>query len=127
MKFIKAKCKVLHLGQGNPKYKCSLSRQWIESSPEEEDVLVNEKLNMTHQQPAAQKANHDLGCIRRNVNSRSSEVILPLYSVLVRLYLEYCSQPQGPQHRKDVELLEQVQRRSQRWSEGCSTSALERG
>jgi len=35
MKFNKAKCKVLHMDQDNPKYKYRLGREWIESSPEE--------------------------------------------------------------------------------------------
>lgn len=58
----------------------------------------------------AQKHNHILSYITGNVASRSREEILPLYSTLVRTYLEFCIQPWHPQHRKNVELLEAVQR-----------------
>jgi len=60
----------------------------------------------------AQKANHILGCIKRSVASRSRKVILPLYAALVIPPWEYCVQLRSTQHKKDMDLLEQVQRRA---------------
>ena len=66
----------------------------------------------------AQKANHTLGCIKRSMASRSKEVILPLYSVLLRPHLEYCMQMWSPQYRRDTDLLECVQSRATKMIQG---------
>jgi len=91
----KAKCQVLHIGQGNP-------NKWIKDSPAKNlEVLEDEKLNMNqHCALATQKANRILGCIKRSVASRLREGILPLCSALLTPHLESCIQLWSPSTRR---------------------------
>ncbi|KAJ7419692.1 hypothetical protein WISP_52648 [Willisornis vidua] len=81
MKFNKAKGKILHLGQGYPKDRHKLGKEWIENSPKEKDlgVLVDKKLTTTQQCVlAAQKTNLIPGWIKRTMASRSRKVAITI-------------------------------------------------
>ena len=106
MKFNKAKCKVMRLGWGNLKHKYRFCREWLENSPEEKDlrVLIDERFSMSWQYVLA----------AHQVEGGDSASLL----CSCETYLKYCARFWRPQHKKDVKLLEQVQKRATKMIRG---------
>ena len=95
VQYNEGKCRVLHLGENDPRHQYKLGTALLESSEGERDLGVLADGGMTMSQHCAlgaKKANSILGAV-----SRSREVLLPIFCALVRLHLEYCVQFRDPQ------------------------------
>ena len=50
--------------------------------------------------------------IRRNITYKDKSLIVLLYKAIVRPHLEYCIQAWSPYLRKDIDMLEKIERRA---------------
>uniref|UniRef100_A0A3B3SEK0 Reverse transcriptase domain-containing protein n=1 Tax=Paramormyrops kingsleyae TaxID=1676925 RepID=A0A3B3SEK0_9TELE len=128
MKFNIDKCKVLHVGSRNIKYRYFMGPTEIKVADYEKDLGVYVDASMSHSRQcgeAIKKVNRMLGYISRCVEFKSREVMLRLYNSLVRPHLEYCVQVWSPYLKKDIAALEKVQRRATRMIPGLRGMSYE--
>ena len=109
------KCKCLHTGQGNTGMNYEMGGTILSKTVKETylGVTMNANMKVSEQcRIAASKGNQILGMIRRNITYKEKSLIIPLYKAIVRPHLEYCIQAWNPHLRKDVDMLERIQRRA---------------
>ena len=76
-------------------------------------VTMNANMKVPEQcRIAASKGNQVLGMIRRNITYKEKSLIVPLYKAIVRPHLEYCIQAWRSCLRKDIDMLQNIQRRA---------------
>ena len=123
------KCSVMHIGKSNQSSKYNLGGKDLITTVEERDlgVIIHSGMNPSRQcTEASKKGNQILGMIKRTIESRDKEIIVKLYKTLVRPHLEYCVQAWNPFLKKDIELLEKVQRRATKMVNGCRNLSYEK-
>ena len=102
-------------GSGNTGMNYEMGGTILSKTVKEKDLGVTMNANMKVSEQcriAASKGNQVLGMIRRNITYKEKSLIIPLYKAIVRPHLEYCIQAWNPHLRKDVDMLEKIQRRA---------------
>jgi hypothetical protein len=122
MNFNADKCKVLHIGSKNRKVKYEIDGKSIGAVSEEKDlgVIVTDDFKVAKQcRKAASKGNQKLGMIWRTFTCKNKNIMTKLYKSIVRPSLDYCVQAWRPHLKKDIDVLERVQKRATKMITEC--------
>ena len=108
------KCKVLHIGNRNVQANYMMNGIQLAKVEQEKDLVVAISSDLKPSKQCSEvvkTANKFIRFIGRSFEFRTEEIILYLYSALVRPHLEYCVQCWSSYYKKDIEKLEGVQQR----------------
>ena len=111
MSFNFGKCKCVHTGHWNLDVNYKIGNTVLGTTVKEKDSGVTIK-SFRVEGIAASKGNKILGLIRINITYRDNKLIIYLYKAIVIPHLEYCIQTRRPYHKKDIDTLERIQRRT---------------
>ena len=109
------KCHVLHLGRKNLRHLYHINGALLTPVNEEKDlgVIISKDLKAEkHILECVKKANKLLGMIKRTFSFMNKDMLVQLIKTFIRPHLEYGQQASSPYLKKDIKLLEDVQRRA---------------
>ena len=115
LQFNAQKCKTMHCGSANPKTEYKMMGQKLQTTEVERDLgvaITSDLKPSTHCQRAANRAMVALRLLRASFDRLTELNFASLFNTYVRPHLDYCIQAVGPQAVKDLDLLENVQRRA---------------
>ncbi len=116
LQFSPHKCKVMSISRCRSKhiYNYCLDGVLLERVDNFTDLGVTVSADLSyhkHVKTKVNKANSIVGLIKRTTsNLAAPEVMVKLFETLVRSHLEYCSQAWSPHNKRDIVLIERVQR-----------------
>ena len=110
------KCVLMLLGKNhyNRDFYLPSSREPLRIVNQEKDlgVIFDDKLSFSiHIMDQVNKANRIMGAIRRSFTDLNSDNFRNLFTTMIRPHLEYAATVWSP-HMKDIQLIENVQRRA---------------
>lgn len=125
IKFNQENCHILHPEMNKPKYQVHVEAKWLERSfaGKALGVLVDNKVTMSQHGDLAAKINSLQSCIRKSISSRLMEVIL-LSAALMRSHLQCWVQSWALQYKRDMHILEWVQKRATMMVKGLEKTVI---
>ncbi len=115
MAFNLPKCKVMHVGHGNPGYEYEMNGKKLEVTEQERDIGVIMTRNLRPKAQCERAAGTAMGVLRqieRAFHYRDRVIFLRLYKQYVRPHLEFAVQAWSPWTAGDIDCLEKVQIRA---------------
>ena len=107
----------MHIGRSNPHYDYQINNKTLEETTEEKDlgvIVTPDWKAAAHVAKVAAKANSMVGRINRAFNYMDVDMFKAIYPSMIRSHMEYAAPAWSPHLKKDINLLEQVQRRATR-------------
>ena len=130
LKFHPDKCKTMTLGQTDVEHtyslKPTLPPMQVSEAEKDVGVIIDNKLRFDqHISEKVNKANAIVGALRRSFEYLDKGIFIQLYKALIRPHMEYAQSIWSPYRKRDIDIIENVQRRATKMVPGLSGMSYE--